>query len=270
MKNIFFTLFMASSTALFALPSDSSLAVNAPTAIQNSSLGSAIQSNSSECPEASFNARRRRSSSSGDDHGDRDRGRPGPTGPTGPTGPAGQSGTTGPTGPVGPTGASDVFIPQYGAFSTNSIVTIYPAPSTGVTGITAIPFSLIAASTPEIELFSDTSVVPAEVAIQILEPGDFLVVFGVSTAAAARVALSVNGIFPQIGSNFDTGIADMTTLSTYISLDAADVSGPDGALVKVVNNGSTPFTLAPAIAGSGDTTAFITITKINDTPQGDN
>ena len=89
MKNILFALIMATSTALFALPSGNMLVA------QDSTLGSSILADAKD-------TEARHSSSS--HRGCNRICPPGPQGPQGPRGPAGDTGAPGSEGPQGPAG----------------------------------------------------------------------------------------------------------------------------------------------------------------------
>jgi hypothetical protein len=107
MKNIFFALIMATSTALFALPSDSSLAIANETL-----LGSAVQSEIKGDFEAGIFGRHRNNKKHEESKGEFECHEhhccppcpPGPRGPQGLQGPQGPQGEEGEEGPRGPRG----------------------------------------------------------------------------------------------------------------------------------------------------------------------
>lgn len=103
--------------------------------------------------------------------------------------------------------------------------------------------------------------------ILLTRPGDYLVRFGASAdgedSSNPHVALALNGVFPQPGSNFTlnniTGTAlGLTGASTIIHVPPSSIP----ATLTLVNADDTlDFTLNPLT--EGDVSAFLTIERLN-------
>lgn len=98
--------------------------------------------------------------------------------------------------------------------------------------------------------------------IQITQPGDYVVSFGLSgnSSSTVEIALSLDGDFPQPGSNisFPSGLDQLVSASTIVRVPFANSVVP--AILSLVNNGSSDIFLS---SEAGDSvTAFITIDSV--------
>jgi hypothetical protein len=170
----------------------------------------------------------------------------------GPTGPKGPQGPTGPTGPAGENFIINSAV--YGSFFTTFNATV----------MSGSPILFTAASDANLGVSLD----PTGGIVSLNEPGDYLVIYGVSTAGSpgnARYALALNGVVFADGSNSDTlfsilGDPQMSTVSTTVRVPPNISTGT----LSVINFGSDLFILASETVG--DLTAFITVKKLNSTP----
>lgn len=238
MKNIFFTLIMATSTALFALPSDSSLAI-----AQDSSM------NLNENVEAKHHNISNRTHRSGNNN----EGRGCRVCPTGPTGPAGAAGS-GVTAEFG-----DFFAKASITYPAGTVISLdnRSIASANVQPVADITFA-VAAGQP--------GVTPTAVAISSV--GIYQVTFGASIAnalgASSVVQLRLNGA--TLGRTTIELEDHLTSLTTFISVDAnALANGQAGAAlleIFAVNQ----VALGSQGNASDDVLAYLNINKISDHP----
>lgn len=153
---------------------------------------------------------------------------------------------------------------QYASFFTQAngvLIRPFPQGSTGV-GITAVPFSGVITQTSGIELVTTTDIAPAEVAVRVLKSGVYAIVYGAVTDNVGQVGLTLNGIL-IFGSQISTTGA-LVTQTIPVIITREDI-GKHGALIKLVNSGTTNFNLFQAYPGSNS--AFITLIRIADAPK---
>lgn len=234
MKRIFFTFIIACSTGLLTLPLDHSLraqesSVQAITQRDGAMVQSSISSNYFALEEQGPRARKHHHSHSDSFH----------IGPTGPTGPQGDTGLTGPTGGAGVSSA-------YGSFFTEERSTVLAGAS--------IPFTSKSFASGSITLQ------PAG-GIQLTQSGDYLISFGASsTSGSAQIALTLDGIVIP-GTNVSLPLAPINQLTTVSTIVRVTIPPSPSSLLKVINNGSSPFTLGTDLGF--DITAFITVEAVN-------
>ena len=218
MKNIFFALIMATSTALFAVPSDSSLVI-----AQDSSLKENVEA---------AKIRRSKPSAGKDADRGRDCNRPCPTGPTGRTGAAGAAGLAGATGPRGERGErGEGVCPEFGFFETT-------ASGVFVASGTAIPFNSTGIQSDHVNLVADITFTPSgttpNTAVAISRPGFYQVNYGAGTSDSpvTTIALAINGIIDSstvIGistGNSVSGVSDsIVSGSAIIEITEGEIFG---------------------------------------------
>ncbi len=110
----------------------------------------------------------------------------------------------------------------------------------------------------------------AEGQILISQPGDYLVSFGAAVlnvmepASANRIALSLNGVFPVIGTNIDVNsFGTIGSASTILHIGNVSLEQP--ATLAIVNNST--FVGSSFILGSsttGDVSAYLSIDKLSE------
>ena len=240
MKRIFFTLIIACSMVLVCLPLERSLSAE-------EFSGQTIDQHNSDLKATSSNGYlnnlkgpvvAKKSNSHCDNQG-----------PTGCRGPRGRQGDTGDTGPTGSAGVSSA----YGSFFTQEISITQP-----LAPLASINFTSKAYAS------SDVSLMPNGI-IQLNQTGDYLVVFGASPFHLARLALTINGnVVPGTNMTVPSSVTggQLTTLATTIRVAEDDLP----AMLQVINNGSSSFSLVEYGLTGPDITAFITVEKINDLP----
>lgn len=228
MKNIFFTLIMATSTALFALPSDSSMAI----AQDSSSLKENVEAKTRNI------SRRHHSGSHNDDRGGR-------SGPTGPTGPAGSSAVQ----PIGSfyTVQTGLFQPvPFDSVITNSEeVELVQVPANNATG--GFPGSAIAITKTGLYqvTFSASAIITGGA-------NQFALELNGSTIGGSRIAIAST-----------VGALHGTTI--HVNIDAADLAaGLNGAaLLQVVGSDAGGNLVNLATPTPGTVTASFSVTRIN-------
>jgi hypothetical protein len=154
----------------------------------------------------------------------------------------------------------------YASFSTSETVEVSAGSS--------IPFSTTSAiSKNGIQLAAGGQ-------IFISQPGDYFINFGASvflgvpttissipTVFSNQIALSLDGVFPQPGTNIaiiNSGPATgyLTSASTILSVENASPEQP--AVLSVVNNSTVVGSVLPLGSVLRDVVAYITINRLND------
>jgi hypothetical protein len=282
MKNIFFALIMATSTALFALPSDSSIAIAQDSFLDASNVEAGrcspfrrVSNNGSNnrcndrcdrvCPPGPQGPQGPQGATgdTGATGSQGPAGNAGATGETGATGATGATGETGVTGETGATGATGSFACAYGSFSFN-----------GETGEIAIgkgvPFGVTCAASCDVVLS------PGGV-INIVTPGLYYVSFGVSTNTIPGCwifTLQKNGL-PLCGATLavvqpvslvDSALQGDTSglqgIETLFCVTADDITkGGGSASIALINTSSNGAVFAGA-CNDNAVSAYLTLFQI--------
>lgn len=242
MKRLFFTLIMGSSLGLWAHthePSLSNESLAEQSVVQEDAAFKQPVSNSLERM-ASLHLKHHHSSS------DKDSGSMGPTGPQGP------EGLQGPQGPNG------ILSLAYGSIFTEEVDTVEDNNPVEFTNETE-------ASTTNLRLNSDNLMIGSGGSLLIMEPGDYVVMYGysiiVNSTFSSRFVLSLNGI--QVpGSNINiSNVGQIGTISTIMH-----VSEPNSTLRLINNSVNFQGVTSSEIIGpnfGGDISAFITLEKLH-------
>lgn len=101
--------------------------------------------------------------------------------------------------------------------------------------------------------------------VLITQAGDYLVDFGVSLErfTSGRIALALNGVFPQPGSNItisEASAAGLTTATTIVRVETVP------AILSLVNNG-TDLIVVTTDSSTADVVAFITVEQLSRLPK---
>lgn len=177
----------------------------------------------------------------------------GTTGATGATGATGDSvGATGPTGATGATGPSGTTVSTSFASFYTSITT----PLVGPTGV-LVPYGEIST------LFGGISYIPNSGMITINDPGEYLVVFGLSVVAGkdpVSMHLILNDHINPIQIFDEVGVG-----SEYMVAYAQVVSVPiAGSTLSVEVNSTANFVIKPRVDNRGYNSAYLVLYRLQD------
>jgi hypothetical protein len=242
MKRIFFTLIIACSMALVAVPLEHSLSAQ-EVANQSIVQSTALASSSSISNDSSLENLKGLQTKRRDRHQEKKGDDPDPKGAgEGTQGPPGPKGDPGIPGPGGVAGVSNA----YGSFFTEEITTVNED--------SPILFTSRAFSTSNVTLLADG-------VIQLTQTGDYLVVFGASTTGPnSRIVLVLNRTaVPGTNVTLPASLPNqLTTVSTIVHVTSVP------ATLQVFNNTSSSITLS-SVSGL-DITGFITVEKVHNLP----